>query len=209
MMALYELEGSMLLCQAFKKNVLAPEFNWFVASGWWNQNFITLTAGTAKVPCTVNELHRASYSLIASDRGPMLNTQDIHSLSRRTLADLYSEYTDECQGWANGKGSCNHQWAGYFYDGIWLIASILHTFLIDQNRPGTRKRETSAHIHTNTSLLYSEWKWNLRNRRFSDCEIIQAHANTVSSSGQVCSRIGNEPVSGSSVSVTLTFEKIH
>jgi len=134
MMALYELEGSMLLCQAFKKNVLAPEFNWFVASGWWNQNFITLTAGTAKVPCTVNELHRASYSLIASDRGPMLNTQDIHSLSRRTLADLYSEYTDECQGWANGKGSCNHQWAGYFYDGIWLIASILHTFLIDQNR---------------------------------------------------------------------------
>ncbi len=162
MMALYELEGSMLLCQAFKKNALAPEFNWFVASGWWNQNFITLTAGTAKVPCTVNELHRASYSLIASDRGPMLNTQDIHSLSRRTLADLYSEYTDECQGWANGRGSCNHQWAGYFYDGIWLIASILHTFLIDQNRPGTSKRK---HQHTYTPihpLFYSEWTWNLR-----------------------------------------------
>eukprot|EP00435_Cladocopium_sp_Y103_P024050 s1268_g5.t2 len=134
MMALYELEGSMLLCQAFKKNVLTPDFNWFVSSGWWNANYITLTAGTAKVPCTVNELHRASYSLIASDRGPMLNTADVHSLSGRTLADLYSEYTNLCEGFANGKGSCNHQWAGYFYDGMWLIASILHTFLITQNR---------------------------------------------------------------------------
>lgn len=135
MMALYELEGSMLLCQAFKKNVLTPDFNWFVSSGWWNANYITLTAGTEKVPCTVNELHRASYGLIASDRGPMLNTADIHSLSGRSLADLYSEYTNLCEGFANGKGSCNHQWAGYFYDGMWLIASILHTFLITQNRP--------------------------------------------------------------------------
>lgn len=134
MMALYELEGSMLLCQGFKKNVLSPDFNWFVASGWWNNNFVSLYADTDKVPCAVDELHRASYSLIAADRGPMLNSAELHSLSGRSLADLYNEYTGLCEGFANGKGVCNHQWAGYFYDGMWLIASILHTFLIDQNR---------------------------------------------------------------------------
>ncbi|CAK9026361.1 unnamed protein product [Durusdinium trenchii] len=132
--ALYEAEGSMLLCQAYKKNLLTPDFNWFVAAGWWNQNYILLNANTANSPCTADELHRASYGIIASDRGPMLNTPQFHSLSGRRLDDLYSEYTNECESFANGNGVCNYQWAGYFYDGMWLIASVLHSFLINQNR---------------------------------------------------------------------------
>ncbi|CAE7409221.1 Scube3 [Symbiodinium sp. KB8] len=35
---------------------------------------------------------------------------------------------------ANGNGACNHQWAGYFYDGLWLVASILHAYLVNENR---------------------------------------------------------------------------
>ena len=114
--------------------MLTPDFNWFVASGWWNANYIMITANTAKSPCTVQELQRASYSLIASDRGPMLNTQAVHSLSGKRLSELYNEYTAGCESFANGKGVCNYQWAGYFYDGVWLIANALHGFLIDQNR---------------------------------------------------------------------------
>ncbi|CAJ1406780.1 unnamed protein product [Effrenium voratum] len=133
-MGLYEVEGSMVLCQCHKRNMLTPEYNWFVASGWWNANFISLTANTAKSPCSAAELQRASYGLIAIDRGPMLNTAELHSLSGRRLSDIYAEYTSLCQGFASGKGACNHQWAGYFYDGIWLIASILHTYLVEQNR---------------------------------------------------------------------------
>ncbi|CAJ1455835.1 unnamed protein product [Effrenium voratum] len=133
-MALYEAEGSMVLCQCHKKNMLTPDYNWFVASGWWNQNFILLTADTEKSPCSVSELQRAAYSLIAIDRGPMLDTSELHSLSGRPLSELYAEYTGACQGFANGKGVCNHQLAGYFYDGVWLIASILHTYLVEQNR---------------------------------------------------------------------------
>ncbi|CAK9004212.1 Gamma-aminobutyric acid type B receptor subunit 2 (GABA-B receptor 2) (GABA-B-R2) (GABA-BR2) (GABABR2) (Gb2) (G-protein coupled receptor 51) [Durusdinium trenchii] len=133
-MALYELEGSMVLCQAYKKNMLTPEFNWFVATGWWNENFILLAANTAESPCTESELHRASFGLIGVDRGPMLNTNVVHSLSGRTLSDLYHDYTVGCEGFGNGKGVCSHQWAGYFYDGMWLIAQVLHNYLIDQNR---------------------------------------------------------------------------
>ena len=69
----------------------------------------------------------------------MLNTPQFHSLSGRRLDDLYSEYTNECESFANGKGVCNYQWAGYFYDGMWLIASVLHSFLINQNRQRRRK----------------------------------------------------------------------
>ncbi|CAJ1356319.1 unnamed protein product [Effrenium voratum] len=133
-MALYEVEGSMLLCQAYQRQIMAPSFLWLAAAGWWNRNYITLNAGTVTCPCTAQELHRASYAMIASDRGPMLNTEDVHGLSGVKLADLYRDYTEECESFANGKGVCNHQWAGYFYDGIWLIASILHQYLGSGNR---------------------------------------------------------------------------
>jgi len=49
------------------------------------------------------------------------------------LRDLYDEYTQLCEAFGNGVGSCNHQWAGYFYDGLWLIAQILDTYLVQQN----------------------------------------------------------------------------
>lgn len=133
-MALYELEGAMVLCQAYKDGMQPPDYNWFVASGWWNEQFLQLTANSAVCPCTVAELQRASFGLIAADRGPMLRTEEVHSLSGRRLRDLYDEYTQLCEAFGNGRGSCNHQWAGYFYDGLWLIAKILDTFLVQQNK---------------------------------------------------------------------------
>lgn len=131
----------MLLCQCHKQQAVSPDYNWFVALGWWSQNFIIQAADSEHVSCSESELQRAAYGLIAIDRGPMLATSDLHGLSQRPLSELYAEYTTACRSFANGKGVCNHQWAGYFYDGIWLIASILHTYLVEQNRRG-RRRET-------------------------------------------------------------------
>eukprot|EP00437_Effrenium_voratum_P027728 CAMPEP_0181414066 /NCGR_PEP_ID=MMETSP1110-20121109/9307_1 /TAXON_ID=174948 /ORGANISM="Symbiodinium sp., Strain CCMP421" /LENGTH=1428 /DNA_ID=CAMNT_0023536921 /DNA_START=274 /DNA_END=4560 /DNA_ORIENTATION=+ len=133
-MALYESAGAMLLCQCHKQQAVSPDYNWFVALGWWSQNFIIQAADSEHVSCSESELQRAAYGLIAIDRGPMLATSDLHGLSQRPLSELYAEYTTACRSFANGKGVCNHQWAGYFYDGIWLIASILHTYLVEQNR---------------------------------------------------------------------------
>ena len=133
-LALYQNEGSMLLCQSYRNNILSPDYNFLVASGWWNPSFITERAGASDCNCSVPELHRAAFGVIAADRGPMLNTEDVHGLSGRKLADIYSNYTQDCLSFGGGKGVCNHQWAGYFYDGLWLIASILHTFLIGSNR---------------------------------------------------------------------------
>ena len=133
-LALYQTEGAMFLCQTYHKNMLSPDYNFMVASGWWNPSFILEQAGASDCPCTVTQLHRAAYGVLAADRGPMLNTPDVHGLSGRTFADIYSTYTAECLGFGNGTGVCNHQWAGYFYDGIWLLASIFHTYLVDGNR---------------------------------------------------------------------------
>ena len=55
-------------------------------------------------------------------------------MSGRLLSDIHERYTAGCQLYANGVGACNHQWAGYFYDGLWLIASILHAYLVEQNK---------------------------------------------------------------------------
>ena len=136
--ALYADTGSMLLCQSYKRNMLSPDYVFIVASGWWNPGFISERAGQPDCPCTAQELHRAAYGMLALDRGPMLQTSDVHSLSGRRLADLHANYTAECNSFANGNGPCNHQWAGYFYDGLWLIAHILHKFLVDQGRWGVR-----------------------------------------------------------------------
>ncbi|CAE7856957.1 Gabbr1, partial [Symbiodinium necroappetens] len=133
-MGLYQTEGAMFLCQTHGRNLLSPSYTFMIASGWWNPSFILERSGASDCPCTVTELHRAAYGVIAADRGPMLNTQDVHGLSGRSFADIYGNYTEECLSFGNGTGVCNHQWAGYFYDGVWLIASILHAFLTDGNR---------------------------------------------------------------------------
>jgi len=133
-MALYELEGAMVLCQAYKDGMQPPDYNFFVASGWWNAQFLQLTANSASCPCTSQELYRASYGLIAADRGPMLRSTQVHSLSGRRLQDIYDEYTVKCDAFGNGIGACNHQWAGYFYDGMWLIAKVLDTYFVQQNK---------------------------------------------------------------------------
>ena len=134
--ALYQTEGAMFLCQTHGRNLLSPAYSFMIVSGWWNPGFILERSGASDCPCTITELHRAAYGVIAADRGPMLNTQDVHGLSGRSLADIYGNYTEECLSFGNGTGVCNHQWAGYFYDGVWLIASILHTYLVDGNRLG-------------------------------------------------------------------------
>ncbi|CAE7903137.1 GABBR2 [Symbiodinium sp. KB8] len=133
-LALYQNEGSMLLCQSYHSNMLSPDYNFFVASGWWNPGFIMERAGASDCPCSVAELHRAAVGAIAADRGPMLNTDDVHGMSGRRLSDIYSNYTQDCSSFGGGTGICNHQWAGYFYDGIWLIASILNAYMLSGNR---------------------------------------------------------------------------
>ena len=135
--ALYADTGSMLLCQSYKLNMLSPDYIFIVASGWWNPGFILERAGAADCPCTAEELHRAAYGMLALDRGPMQQTNDLHELSGVRLADIYANYTSECSGFANGNGPCNHQWAAYFYDGLWLIAHVLHAYLVDGGRRGT------------------------------------------------------------------------
>ena len=40
----YEDLGSVLLCQAFRHDIMPPDFNWMVASGWWNANYMPLLA---------------------------------------------------------------------------------------------------------------------------------------------------------------------
>ncbi|CAE7903136.1 GABBR2, partial [Symbiodinium sp. KB8] len=132
--ALYADTGSMLLCQSYKLNMLSPDYIFIVASGWWNPGFILERAGAADCPCTAEELHRAAYGMLALDRGPMQQTNDLHELSGVRLADIYANYTSECSGFANGNGPCNHQWAAYFYDGLWLIAHVLHAYLVDGGR---------------------------------------------------------------------------
>ena len=71
----------------------------------------------------------------------MLSTEDVHGLSGRSFSDIYGNYTEECLSFGNGTGICNHQWAGYFYDGLWLIASVLHTYLVGGNRQETAMRK--------------------------------------------------------------------
>ena len=51
---------------------------------------------------------------------------------RFTEADS-QDYLLQCQQFANGLGACDTVWTGYFYDGLWHLAAILHAYLVDQN----------------------------------------------------------------------------
>ena len=43
------------------------------------------------------------------------------------------EYNLRCQQFANGQGACDDLFTGYFYDSLWHLAGMLHTYLIEQN----------------------------------------------------------------------------
>ncbi|CAE7226708.1 Gabbr2 [Symbiodinium natans] len=134
MIALYEDDGAVLLCQAYIRGMLSPDYVWMLSSGWWLQNFAQLGAGTANCPCTAEELLRTGFGAMGFDMGPMMNTNDMHGLSGRRLSDIYSDYLADCSAFANGTGLCSVEVAGYTYDGLWHIAAILHGFLVEQNR---------------------------------------------------------------------------
>eukprot|EP00439_Symbiodinium_sp_Y106_P056090 s1761_g7.t2 len=135
LMALYENDGVVLLCQAFRRGMFSPDYVWMLSSGWWNQNFAVRLAGTASCPCTADEVIQAAYGLMAFDMGPMMNTNDVHGLSGRTLSSIYSGYLNDCAAFGNGKGICSVEAAGYTYDGLWHLASVFHGFLIGRGRP--------------------------------------------------------------------------
>ena len=44
-LALYQTEGAMFLCQAYQRNLLSPAYNFMAASGWWNPSYIVERAG--------------------------------------------------------------------------------------------------------------------------------------------------------------------
>ncbi|CAE7398859.1 GABBR2 [Symbiodinium sp. CCMP2592] len=134
MMALYEDDGAMLLCQAYRRGMLSPDYVWMISSGWWIQNFAQRFAGTPSCPCTAEEVLQTGYGAMAFDMGPMMNTGDVHGLSGRVLSDIYKDYLAECAAFGGGKGVCSVEVAGYTYDGLWHIAAVLHAFLIEQNR---------------------------------------------------------------------------
>ena len=68
-----------------------------------------------------------------SGRSPIQSTNELHGLSGTKLADISNYYNAACQAFADGLGACDYVWTGYFYDGLWHLTSLLHTYLIDQN----------------------------------------------------------------------------
>ncbi|CAE7633264.1 GABBR2 [Symbiodinium sp. CCMP2592] len=134
MMALPEFVGVPLLCQFYLRGLLPPDYVWFVAAfDNWIPNITASFAGSPGCNCTAEQLHAVSYGLIVSGRGPIQSTNDVHGLSGRRLSDLSEQYNTECQSFGGGQGSCNALWSGYFYDGLWHFAAILHAYLVEQN----------------------------------------------------------------------------
>mmetsp|Transcript_18980 Transcript_18980/g.44230 ORF Transcript_18980/g.44230 Transcript_18980/m.44230 type:complete len:1510 (+) Transcript_18980:51-4580(+) len=158
MLALYQAEGAMVLCQSYKAGYYSPDYNFIVSSGWWNPSFINERAGQTDCPCTVTELRRAAYGLIAVDRGPMEQTSTAHGLSGRQLAQIYADYTQECQNFGGGAGICNHNWAGYYYDSLWLIADVLHSYLIDGSRSESDLGTEAARVAMENLALQADFQ---------------------------------------------------
>ncbi|CAE7786272.1 PAO [Symbiodinium sp. CCMP2592] len=88
-------------------------------------------------PCTAEQLARVSGTggLMISGRSPIQSTQELRGLSGTRLADISSYSNTACQQFASGVGACDCVWTGYcyFYDGLWHLTSLLHTYLIEQN----------------------------------------------------------------------------
>ena len=134
LMLLPENIGMWLMCQFYLRNMLPPDYVWFVAAfGNWVDGLPALVAGTPECPCTAEQLSRVSGGLMVSGRTPMRRTNFVHGLSGRRLADITDEYNLRCQQFANGQGACDDLWTGYFYDSLWHLAGLLHTYLVEQN----------------------------------------------------------------------------
>ncbi|CAE7212653.1 GABBR2 [Symbiodinium sp. CCMP2592] len=132
-LASYEDHGAMVLCQAYRHGMLAPDYNWLLLNGWWNPNFINANAGSSMCPCAADEVLHAAWGMIGFTYSPLTETNEVHGLSGRRFADITADYYRETAAFGNGTGiSWNAM--GYVYDGLWQIASVLHGFLIDQNR---------------------------------------------------------------------------
>eukprot|EP00439_Symbiodinium_sp_Y106_P015533 s4863_g2.t1 len=43
------------------------------------------------------------------------------------------DYLVQCAQFGNGRGACDTVWTGYFYDGLWHLAAILHAYLTVEN----------------------------------------------------------------------------
>ncbi|CAJ1424029.1 unnamed protein product [Effrenium voratum] len=127
-LSLNEEAGAMLLCQAYLKGMVSPDFVWLLSSGNWGQNFPE-RANHPHINCTAPQLLAAARGLIAAELGPMLQSSSVHGLSGRPLADIHSQYAAQCQSFGNGTGRCNFIWTPYFYDGLWQLANVFHSHL--------------------------------------------------------------------------------
>ncbi|CAE7713823.1 SCUBE2, partial [Symbiodinium necroappetens] len=134
LMVLPEYMGMWVLCQFFLRDMLPPDYVWFVAAfGNWVNGVTAVVAETTECPCTATQLARVAGGLMISGRSPIQSTSDLHGLSGTRLSEISNYYNTACQQFANGQGACDYVWTGYFYDGLWHLVSLLHTYLIQQN----------------------------------------------------------------------------
>ncbi|CAE7633282.1 gbb-1 [Symbiodinium sp. CCMP2592] len=136
MMVLPEYTGMWMVCQFFLRNMLPPDYVWFVSAfGNWVDGVADMVAETPECPCTAEQLLQAGGGLMVSGRSPIQRLNAPHGLSGRPLIDIADEYDLRCQQFGNGQGACDVLWTGYFYDSLWHLAGIFHSYLIEQNNP--------------------------------------------------------------------------
>ncbi|CAE7940805.1 Gabbr2, partial [Symbiodinium sp. KB8] len=114
LMVLPEYMGMWVLCQFFLRDMLPPDQR------------------ISESRMTVMALMVVGSGRI-SGRSPIQSTSDLHGLSGTRLSEISNYYNTACQQFANGQGACDYVWTGYFYDGLWHLVSLLHTYLIQQN----------------------------------------------------------------------------
>ncbi|OLQ12832.1 Sushi, von Willebrand factor type A, EGF and pentraxin domain-containing protein 1 [Symbiodinium microadriaticum] len=108
MMVFPEYIGMWVMCQFYLRDMLPPDC--------W--------------ACT--ESIKSDYVWFEAAFGNWVN--DLFNIMAGTrLADISNYYNTACQQFANGVGACDDVWTGYFYDGLWHLTSLLHTYLIEQN----------------------------------------------------------------------------
>jgi len=134
LIVLPEHYGMWLLCRFYQRGMLSPDYVWFVAAfGNWVNDVTAVFAGTPECPCTAEQLSRVAYGLIISGRSPIQSSPLPHGLSGRRLRDISEDYLVQCAQFGNGRGACDTVWTGYFYDGLWHLAAILHAYLTVEN----------------------------------------------------------------------------
>lgn len=128
--ALYEDAGAQLMCAMAKRGMGSPDYMLLGAAGGWNNNFLQVRE--AETDCSVAEMYQAGYGTICFDRGGMVDADDVHGLSGRSLHDIEASYATKCNALFDGQGACGYQFTPYFYDAMWHFAQILHQHLIDE-----------------------------------------------------------------------------